>query len=236
MKLSFGYRPDLSNGPLPSPSPSPLDLRSVRKGCVVLVDYTKYTNVDINKIPETRVHYDPIVNAIVDEVVVFNKKGFLPANIYFFGFGYGAQVALGVGRSVSGKIGGKVSRVDVCEPTNQIIFPLTPDSKLSANYVQCIHTNSIMFGTTKRDCHQDWNMGDCGNYQAIRENVTSHFLCPTYYNSAFSNNFAATTMPTGCVAPTTLGVYPTGFKMGYTETRTATGEFYAKTSLFYPYT
>lgn len=41
-------------------------------------------------------------------------------------------------------------------------FPVTEDSKKSAKKVKCIHTNTAFFGTAKRDCHEDWNMGKCG--------------------------------------------------------------------------
>lgn len=201
----------------------------------MVVDYWKYTKVDLSKFAEVFLHYEGIVTSIVNEVVAFNKRGFTAANTYFFGFSFGGQVAMGVGRKVSSKIGGKVNKVHVCDPT-ALGFPVTDASKDAGVNVQCIHTNSVFWGTKKRDCHQDWNMGNCGLIQSSNENVTSHMQCPLFYNSAFNNNFLAIPKPDACITPTTLGAYQSGFKMGYNEVRTPTGEFYAKTGILPPYT
>lgn len=212
------------------------DLKTYRTGCVVLVDYWKYTNVELAKYPEVALHFDGIIKAVANEVVTFNKRGFTAANTFFFGFSIGAQVALAVGREVSGNIGGKVARVDACDPTSLgIPVAWTKDSTLSAVNVQCIHTNSLFFGTTKRDCHQDWDMGNCGLHQTINVNITSHLQCPIFYNSAFKNDFPAMAKPAACATPTKLGVYDAGYKMGYAQTKFPQGEFYAKTSLLSPY-
>lgn len=36
------------------------------------------------------------------------------------------------------------------------------DFKLSAQNVQCIHTNSGDKGTRHFNCHQNWRLGNCG--------------------------------------------------------------------------
>lgn len=199
-----------------------------------MVDYWKYTNVELTKYPEVVLHYDGIEKSVSKEVLAFNVKGFTAANTYFFGFSFGGQVALGVGRSVSSKMG-LVNQVHVCEPTS-IGFPVTKDSKLSGTNVQCIHTNSLFFGTMKRDCHQDWNMGNCGMYQNPAVNITSHLQCPLFYNSAFKNSFKAIAKPDECKLMATLGTYQDGYKMGLNEPTINKGEFYAKTSILPPYT
>lgn len=202
----------------------------------MVVDYWKYTKVDLLEYSKTVEHYDGIVSAVVDEVVKFKNFGFQPTNTFIFGYSFGGQVALGVGRDASSKIGGKVDMVHACEPTS-LGFPNAPDSKLSGTTVQCIHTDSIYFGTMKRDCHQDWNMGNCGLTQSIMSNTTSHGQCPLYYNSAFTHDFLAIERPTACTVPSQLATYPSGFKMGYMETnRAVTGQLYAKTSPVYPFT
>lgn len=83
-------------------------------------------------------------------------------------------------------------------------FPLAliKDSKLAALLVQCIHTNSIGYGTPKRDCHVDWNMGNCGNSQAASGDppLGSHGLCPYFYVNSFENDFPAIQKPFSCLA------------------------------------
>lgn len=39
------------------------------------------------------------------------------------------------------------------------------DHSLAADNVQCIHTNSYGYGTTTRNCSQNWCMGICGMAQ-----------------------------------------------------------------------
>ena len=126
----------------------------------------------------------------------------------------------------------------VCEPT-AVGFPVVKDSKLSANNVQCIHTNTGGFGTPQRNCHQDWSMGVCGQYQVAQGPYPkgSHGLCPFFYNSAFENNFYAVTKSPACLSTKQAKSWPTKFKMGYLEDRfvNVTGEFFAETTKAYPY-
>jgi len=69
---------------------------------------------------------------------------------------------------------------------NNLIDP-TP----AAKSVGCIHTSSDM-GTTHYNCHQNYRMGSCGDWQegaGLYPNG-SHGLCPYLYDSAFTRNFA----------------------------------------------
>lgn len=57
-------------------------------------------------------------------------------------------------------------------------FDIRPnDFKLSAQNVQCIHTNSRDKGTRHFNCHQNWRLGNCGYSQGISRNmkVTTDF-------------------------------------------------------------
>lgn len=49
-------------------------------------------------------HSGGIIAAVTAEVLVFQTAGFTPANTIFIGFSFGAQVALGVGRSLPVRI------------------------------------------------------------------------------------------------------------------------------------
>ena len=91
---------------------------------------------------------------------------------------------------------------------------------LAAKNVQCIHT-SIRKGTTKRNCHQDWMMGQCGIKQdgAGPSPKGNHGLCPHFYNSAFEHDFFAIENIYNCRSLRTAQNIPPYFKMGYMETR-----------------
>lgn len=154
----------------------------------MVVDYYYYSkNVDYFGL---RLEFDCIAKVLLKEYLAFQMVGHEPEDVFFFGFSYGAQLSLDLGREVNelhngsfliGRMDGKLNYyflnifrifinvicipLIVCEPTG-VGFINLDDSKLSADNVQCIHTNSVGFGTLKRDCHQDWNMGSCGNYQA----------------------------------------------------------------------
>lgn len=122
------------------------------------------------------------------------------------------------------------SHVIVCEPTS-IGFPIVfrPGFKNAAQNVQCIHTSAYL-GTIVRDCHQDWNMGDCGISQvggSERRVLAggrpkeffgngSHGLCPVFYNIAFESSFPSIYKPLLCLPPR-AATYVANFSMGYLD-------------------
>lgn len=131
--------------------------------------------------------FDEISKVAERKINHFEEAGHDLENTYVFGFSFGAQISLQVGRNINSMNNGTrlISRMDgkkvvklspildnwfylhiitVCEPT-AVGFPKTVESVHSARNVQCIHTNSGTYGTRKRDCHQDWNLGICGNFQ-----------------------------------------------------------------------
>lgn len=107
------------------------------------------------------------------------------------------------------------------------------DPQNAAKNVQCIHTSNNL-GTSERKCHQDWLMGNCGRNQPGAQDVSaaicfllnncpdsimsSHSLCPVFYNSAFTNDFLADTKQ-NCRSNRIAKNLPKGFKMGCMESR-----------------
>lgn len=94
------------------------------------------------------------------------------------------------------------------------------DVSLAANNVQCIHTSNT-YGSTKRNCTQNWNMGVCGYAQvgAMPFPKGSHGLCPYFYTAAFKHDFIAWKNIYGCYSTRAVTEHPENFKMGYMETR-----------------
>lgn len=94
------------------------------------------------------------------------------------------------------------------------------DPKLAAKNVQCIHTSSDK-GTNRRECHQNFMMGFCGQSQKAAGPFPkgSHGLCPYIFNSAFKHEFLAVPNPDKCSTKRESQWWPDKFKMGYMERR-----------------
>lgn len=104
---------------------------------------------------------------------------------------------------------------------------------MAAKNVQCIHTSNDL-GTKERNCHQNWLMGHCGEYQPVLgvfdavvcslfQNCSSlllfsHTACPPLYISAFKNDFIVDTH-SKCLSNRLAKNLPVNFKMGCIETR-----------------
>lgn len=117
-----------------------------------------------------------------------------------------------------------------CEPAGPLFFgdlayDLRGPASLAAKNVQCIHT-SVVYGTMARNCHQDWEMGNCGIDQAVAKNSTietnlgdtlqfrNHNACPLFYTEAFQHNFPA--VNNRCCLAIHRAV-PSDFNMGYRQ-------------------
>ncbi|XP_055685646.1 inactive pancreatic lipase-related protein 1-like [Lutzomyia longipalpis] len=227
------------------------NLTEYRGGCIICMDYSHYTQTaSYIEYPIIVTQFDGIRDVLKNEMEDLRTFGFDPSLTYMFGMSFGSQVVL----QAAGLLTQKIKEIDACDPAQVgfLPYPITPDPKLSADNVQCIHTSGDK-GTVQRYCHQDWNMGHCGLYQdaAGLNPLNDHGTCPIFYNSAFRNNFNAIPMPLECLLPKFLQildfrslancVYPSGFKMGYMQRDKQGvcgpngGNLYAKTTATYPY-
>ncbi|GAB0097839.1 hypothetical protein DMENIID0001_135140 [Sergentomyia squamirostris] len=206
-----------------------------RGGCIVCMDYSHFaSNSDYLKLVE---QFNGILEVLHEQLVSYGDSGLLPSQTYMFGFSIGAHLCLQSASMLGERV---VKEIDVCDPAG-IGFLDMPDARISAENVQCIHTSSDK-GTLQRNCHQNWNMGNCGVTQIAAGPYPrgSHGLCPYFYNSAFRNTFRAIPRPITCllclVCPPETE-YPDNFQMGFMETRkhTVLGTLYAETSGSYPY-
>ncbi|XP_038106977.1 uncharacterized protein LOC6049112 [Culex quinquefasciatus] len=212
------------------------NLTAHRGGCVICMDYHKYAQT-IDYFRGLVPNFNRIVDSLVWRLRELEQSGFDPAEGLVFGFSFGAQTAMDAGRRFGFR---KLGRIDVCDPAGPgFDSPDTAlsilDPKLAARNVQCIHTS--LLGTTRRSCHQNWNMGNCGLRQpgtvALQE---SHSLCPRYYNSAFTNEFRAVPKPLECFSLRN-SANPVNIRMGYfTDVENgATGDLFAETTESFPY-
>ncbi|XP_055603070.1 pancreatic triacylglycerol lipase-like [Uranotaenia lowii] len=209
-----------------------------RGGCVMIM---LYANDDqrYDYFGELLPVIDSLTNSLVDYLKFIEDAGFDPANGLIFGHSVGAQLAFKAGRRFGFQ---KLGRIDACDPALQgfgdkVEFRWT-DPKLAAKQVQCIHT-SKRFGIAERNCHVNWNMGDCGVQQEGRQPfpMGSHDLCPHFYNSAFEHDFLPIPKPKKCQSFREVEEWPEGFRMGYycDMESGVTGDLFSPTYEKYPY-
>ncbi|XP_037034172.1 pancreatic triacylglycerol lipase-like [Bradysia coprophila] len=202
------------------------NLNTYRHGCIVCMDYSIFS-MNSNYYALVR-DFNGIANVLTKKLKDFQALSFVPNNIYMFGFSFGAQLVLEAGRRFGKKL---IKQIDVCDPAgpgfdNNILHSRN-SPRNSAQNVQCIHTSANK-GTRKRDCHQNWNMGNCGNTQAAAgpRPLGSHGLCPYFYTTAFQHRFLAIPKPSNCrsnrIAP---GNIIGNFSMGYMDALKYEGRF-----------
>nr|XP_019527550.2 pancreatic triacylglycerol lipase-like [Aedes albopictus] len=208
-----------------------------RGGCLVCMDYSKYSMEDYfaGLLPK----FNLVAEALVGKLKELEARGFDPANGHLFGFSFGAQLSIEAGRRFGFR---KLGRLDACEPAgpgfdSDRVFAML-DPKFAAKKVQCIHTSSDK-GTFRRECHQDWNMGNCGTNQLAAGPYPkgSHGLCPYFYNSAFANEFRAIPKPNECLSFRAVWPISDRVRMGYFADLDSdiTGDFFSRTTKTYPY-
>ncbi|EAT45263.1 AAEL003421-PA [Aedes aegypti] len=213
------------------------NLTIYRGGCIVCMDYGKHSAEDYFQglVPK----FGSVVTALLGKLKEMEARGFDPANGHIFGFSFGAQSSIEAGRRFGFR---KLGRLDVCEPAgpgfdSDRVFS-TLDPKFAAKQVQCIHTSNDK-GTFRRECHQDWNLGNCGASQPAAGPYPkgSHGLCPYFYNSAFVNEFRAIPKPDECVSFRAISSIPDQSRMGYFSDMNSgiIGDFYSRTTKTYPY-
>ncbi|XP_053685975.1 pancreatic lipase-related protein 2-like [Sabethes cyaneus] len=210
-----------------------------RGGCIVCMDYDGIYSVTSDYFTKLMPRFQTIVDALVGKLFELEAKGFNPEKGFLFGFSFGARIALQAGQMFGH---GKLGRIDACEPAGPG-FDADPavikrNPQLAARNVQCIHTSSL-YGTFRRECHQDWNMGNCGRDQPAAGPYPkgSHGLCPYFYNSAFANQFRPIPKPPACLSFRAVADWPTGFRMGYFSDVESNiiGDLFAPTTNEYPY-
>jgi Lipase len=167
-------------------------------------------------------NFEPIVDILTHKLRQLETDGFKPEDGYMFGFSFGAHIALHAALNAFGE--NRFGEIDLCEPAGPGFDGTMRELKamsLAAKNVQCIHTSNTL-GTRSRSCHQDWNMGHCGDYQvgAMPSPKGHHGLCPYFYANAFDHPFYAVKRPDYCLQSSRVAPeYPEDFQMGYMETR-----------------
>jgi Lipase len=81
-----------------------------RKGCVYVIDYSKYSNTS-NYFAMTP-HFNGIATVLTKKVQ--NVANF--ESQYFFGFSFGSQLSIEVGKRIGQ---GKIDRMDLCDPAGK---------------------------------------------------------------------------------------------------------------------
>ncbi|XP_038106978.1 lipase member H-like [Culex quinquefasciatus] len=206
-----------------------------RGGCLVCMDYSKYSKEDYFQRLVPR--FGHVANALAEKLRDLERGGFDPMDGFMFGFSFGAHLTTEAGRRFGLR---KLGRIDVCDPAGPAFdVPNLPfamlDPKLAARNVQCIHTSQV--GVKRRTCHQNWNMGECGLRQPGADIVVAHTLCPKFYNSAFRNKFRAVPNPARCAELRPVVSLAADLRMGYfSDVQSGvTGDLFALTTITYPY-
>lgn len=87
-------------------------------------------------------------------------EGILPENIHMYGHSLGARLVLDAGMRFGKK---RIGSIDACDAAGPGFYLYDSDkinnAKNAAKNVQCIHT-SLDCGTSVRNCHQNWIMGE----------------------------------------------------------------------------
>ncbi|XP_058454946.1 pancreatic lipase-related protein 2-like [Malaya genurostris] len=214
------------------------NLTTYRRGCVMFMSYAN-DNRKLDYFGELVPYFKYLANELYTHLRRLESIGFDPATGYMFGFSFGAHLAIEAGRRLGLK---KLERLDVCDPAGPGFdsdgeYSLL-DPREAAKRVQCIHT-STKYGTSRRNCHTNWSMGNCGKDQpgAGKYPKGSHGLCPHFYNSAFEHDFYAVPKPDACSSVRYTGIWPRGYKMGYFSDTSSDveGELFSPTTKYYPY-
>lgn len=71
------------------------DLVKQRKGCVICMDYSRYSIMDYGRLVRV---FEPIVVVLTEKLYQLESQGFAANQSYIFGFSYGAQLALEAGK------------------------------------------------------------------------------------------------------------------------------------------
>ncbi|XP_055634469.1 hepatic triacylglycerol lipase-like [Toxorhynchites rutilus septentrionalis] len=209
-----------------------------RGGCVMLMSYGNDSRI-IDYFSELMPHFNSLAEALANHLRRLERVGFDPGHGHMFGFSFGSHLALEAGRRFGFQ---KLDRIDTCDNAGPGFDSDTRysllDPKLAAKKVQCIHT-SANYGSRRRDCHINWNMGVCGRDQPAAGPFPkgSHGLCPYFYSSAFTHNFNPIPKPKSCSSHKYAHSWPRGLRMGYFCDMNSElfGELFSPTTKSFPY-
>ncbi|XP_053690654.1 lipase member H-like [Sabethes cyaneus] len=214
------------------------NMTAYRGGCVMFMSYGN-NNHQMDYFNELVPHFDELASNLTNHYRRLEAFGFNPADGLVFGFSFGSQLAFESGSNYGVR---KLGRIDACDPAGPGFDGNSKRSSLdptaAAQKVQCIHTSSN-YGTSQRNCHVNWNMGQCGKEQVGAGPFPkgSHGLCPYFYASAFTHSFFAVPKPKECSSKRYTDIWPSGYKMGYFSGSNCSfqGELFSPTTKFYPY-
>lgn len=151
-----------------------------RGGCVIFMNYTKYANV--SDYFELVGHFSGIATVLVTKTKQIGNLD----RLLCFGFSFGSRLCINAGIQIGNR---SIDRMELCEPAGPG-FNIYEDPKPAAKNVACINTSTDK-GSSNYNCHQNFRMGSCGNWQAAAGAypLGNHGLCPYFYNLAFTNDF-----------------------------------------------
>lgn len=154
-----------------------------RGGCVYVMDYSTYAEDVIYFRLVAR--FDKISSLLTRKFAQIGNY----EQLYCFGFSFGSRLCIDASISLGDQM---IGHMDLCEPVGPG-FDWTPrvrEPKKAAKNVACINTSSDK-GTSNYNCHQNFRMGSCGDWQeaAGPYPLGSHGLCPYIFNSAFDYKF-----------------------------------------------
>jgi len=190
------------------------NLLATRGGCVIFMDFSKYSKVS-NYFTLTP-HFDGISAVLLKKLKQINA----PDRTYMFGFSFGSRLCTEAGFDFANETGTFIDSMDLCDPAGPGFTDSTvKDPKLGGKNVRCINTSTDK-GTDKYNCHRNFRMGTCGIIQpgASAPPMGNHGLCPYFFVNSFVNNFAVNnSFAAGCVVKKLATNIPVDLKMGYSE-------------------
>ena len=201
-----------------------------RGGCVYFMDYSIYANDwDYFRLVSQFERISAVLTKKFEHIGNFDRQ-------YCFGFSFGARLCVESGFAV----GSVIESMDLCDPAGPgfNFFWRIRDPKLGAKNVGCINT-SIDKGSRVYNCHQNFRMGRCGEWQpaAGPYPLGSHGLCPYIYNKAFDHEFVPINAY-GCASNRPANISTSNVRMGYlgSYNRTfAQGDVFIATAKYPPY-
>jgi hypothetical protein len=163
------------------------NLMNYRGGCIVFMDYSNYSFGDYGVLVTQFDKISAVASMKVKQIENYDR-------MYCFGFSYGSRLCIDVGFNLGDQSNGLnlIKEMELCDPAGPGFNgqPIAKDPKKAAKNVACINTSNG-FGTNIYNCHQNFRMGRCGEYQDAQGPypLGSHGLCVKFFNLAFTVNY-----------------------------------------------